>query len=139
MNASRIFIDTNILIYAYDKRDPSKHQAAHALMSDLIGSGSGVISDQVVREFYNAALHKLKILKAPEIKSIFHRVLHPLLVRISDPGFYQRGAELYEKYSLSFYDALIIQAAVDLDCNTLYSEDLQNGMKFGSLTVKNPF
>jgi predicted nucleic acid-binding protein len=73
------------------------------------------------------------------LDQLVSRLLKPLCAHVPTIEFYERSLKLFASHSLGFYDALIIQAANDLGCRTLYSEDLQDGQRFGSLTVKNPF
>lgn len=136
---SGAFIDTNVLVYVYDHRDESKHRVADRLVRQLIADNDAAISMQVVQEFCNVVLHKLKITDTHELQNIIEDVLWPLVKHKSSSEFYQRATVLYERHSLSFYDALIVQAALDLGCTTLYSEDLQAGQRFGGLTVVDPF
>ena len=133
------FIDTNVLVYAYDHRDLHKQDAARALLRELFTANTAVISTQVVQEFCNILLHKLKIVDADALADIIQATLSGIVRHQPDTAFYRRAIALHQRYDLSFYDALIIQAALDLGCDTLYSEDLQAGQKFGSLTVANPF
>lgn len=134
-----VFFDTNVLVYAYDNRDQAKQQAARALLKLRAVNNDGVISTQVVQEFCNVSLSKLKL--APHSLSILidDLLLEPLLAHTPDAGFYRRAIALQQRYKLSFYDSLIVQAAIDLGCTILYSEDLQDGQRFEKLTVKNPF
>jgi predicted nucleic acid-binding protein len=135
-----IFIDTNIFVYAHDESDPFKAQKARALLVELINNQEGRISTQVVQEFCNVALKKAKLpLKARDLRTILREIMIPMLAHRPDASFYIRAIETHEKYSLSFYDALIVQAARDLNCTALYSEDLQTGARYGKVKVVNPF
>ncbi|HSH31941.1 MAG TPA: PIN domain-containing protein [Candidatus Saccharimonadales bacterium] len=134
-----IFFDTNILIYAHDRRDPRKRQRAQRLIREVVATGQGAISTQVVREFCNVALKPAVSLVSRELQMVLQGELQPLLRHRPDVDFYQRTVGLWERESIGFYDALIVQAALDLGCKTLYSEDLQDGREYGGLTVKNPF
>lgn len=132
------FIDTNVLVYAYDSRDPVKRDIARSLIRKLL-AGKGAISTQVVQEFCSVALHPKKPLTGDDIELVFEEVLLVLLQHVPSADFYRRALKLCRYEQLSFYDALIVQAAIDLGCQTLYSEDLQAGRVYGSLSVKNPF
>lgn len=136
--ADLVFLDTNVLVYAYDSRNRRKQDIARSLVRKLLG-GKGVISTQVVQEFCNVALHPQKALTADDIELVFDEVLLILLRHVPSVGFYRRALKLCQYEQLSFYDALIIQAAIDLGCKTLYSEDLQDGRVYGGVKVKNPF
>ena len=137
--SSSAFIDTNVLVYTYDERTPHKHAIAIALVDRLVSAEQAVISSQVVQEFCNVALNKIKIQDVAELEATLATVILPLLQHYPTPAFYQRTIQLHERFSLSFYDALIIQAALDLKCSVLYSEDLQDGQTFGSLKIVDPF
>jgi len=78
-------------------------------------------------------------LKASDVRTILRELMTPLLAHRPDDAFYLRALETYEKYSLSFYDALIVQAAIDLKCTVLYSEDLQADAHYGKVKIVNPF
>jgi predicted nucleic acid-binding protein len=137
---SMFFIDTNIFIYAHDRTDLVKSELARELIKDLIFSHEGRISTQVVQEFLNVTLKKSAIpLKVADVRNILREIMFPMLSHFPDATFYLRALDLFERYQLGFYDALIIQAAIDQECKVIYSEDLQNGMKFGSVKVINPF
>ncbi|MFI5141140.1 MAG: PIN domain-containing protein [Bacteroidia bacterium] len=99
-----------------------------------------VISSQVVQEFMNVALKQFKIkLSAIELELVMRELLKPLCAHTPNFNFYEQTLKLYSAYSIGFYDALIVQAAIDLGCSTLYSEDLQDGQQFGTVVIKNPF
>lgn len=134
------FIDTNIFVYAYDNEDPTKTAISHTLLEGALISGAYAISTQVVGEFCNACLSKARIGLMPEqINDILDEVMLPLLAHRPDGDFYRRATALYGRYSLNFYDACIVQAAIDLGCDTLYTEDMQNGANYGGVRVVNPF
>lgn len=134
------FIDTNIFVYAHDETDPQKARKARQLLIECMGSNKGCISTQVIQEFCNVALKKsLTPLKVSDVRKIVRELLTPFLAHQPDAAFYARVLETYERYSLSFYDAAIVQAANDLNCTILYSEDLQAGARYGKVKIVNPF
>lgn len=134
------FIDTNIFVYAHDESDPQKAQRARKLLIELTESNKGRISTQVIQEFCNVVLRKsLTPLKVGDTRRIVRELLAPFLAHQPDATFYIRVLEMYERYSLSFYDAAIVQAANDLSCTVLYSEDLQAGAQYGKVKVVDPF
>ncbi len=137
--SSRAFIDTNVLVYVYDERDSRKQIIARDLVDNLIIQSQAVISLQVVQEFCNVVINKIKHFDQAGLRQVLNDVLGPLVQHTASVDFIDRAVERQAKHSLSFYDALIIQAAIDLNCTTLYSEDLQSGQKFGTLTITNPF
>lgn len=135
-----VFIDTNIFVYAHDESDLQKSNIARKLLVELTGREKGYISTQVIQEFCTVTLRKsLTPLKPKDVKKIIVELLSPLLAHKPDVDFYFRTLETYERYSLSFYDAAIVQAAIDLKCSIIYSEDLQAGAIYGKTKVINPF
>lgn len=138
--AKLTFFDTNVVVYAHDTRDVGKHQVARQLLRDGVVAGTAVVSQQVVQEFCHVALMKNRTSLAPtDLELVLRDILFPLMHPVASAEFYARALTLHRQYSLSWYDALIVQAAMDLNCSVLYSEDLQDGQWFGGLQVVNPF
>lgn len=134
------FIDTNIFVYTLDDTDPAKTQRARKLVAELADSGKGRISTQVIQEFCNVVLKKsANPLRPADVRNVVRKLVAPFLEHQPDIDFYFRVLDTFERYSLSFYDAAIVQAANDLNCTILYSEDLQAGMRYGKVKVINPF
>lgn len=135
-----VFIDTNIFVYAHDDTDVQKSQKARSLLIELVKTQEGRISTQVIQEFCNVVLRKSVIpMKIGDIRKILDEVMLPFLEHKPDAAFYFRALDIYKKYSLSFYDALIVQAAIDMKCSILYSEDLQTGAQYEKVKIINPF
>ncbi|HUD06590.1 MAG TPA: PIN domain-containing protein [Candidatus Saccharimonadales bacterium] len=138
--AQAFFLDTNIFVYAQDRDNSPKQKIANKLIREALNNSQGVISSQVVQEFCNVAVSKFsQSMKTSDLKEYLRVTLSRLWQHVPSLDFYYRAVELFERDSLSFYDALIVQAAIDLGCDRLYSEDLQSGRKFGNLTIVNPF
>lgn len=135
------FIDTNIFVYIYDPRDKGKQKQAIELVEQLTLSDKGHISAQVIGEFCSVMLSdKLEVKMRPaDLKDIVTGILYPKLSHLPNLEFYKRAIDLRAVSSISFYDALIVQAAIDTGCKVLYSEDLQAGQTYGGVSVKNPF
>jgi predicted nucleic acid-binding protein len=134
------FLDTNVFVYTFDSRARAKQQRARAMVKSALATGDGCISAQVVNEFTNLALRKFQVpLTADECRAYLDTVLVPLCHVAWSPDLVRRALELHDRNHLSWYDALIVAAALTAGCGTLYSEDLQNGQRFGDLTVRNPF
>jgi predicted nucleic acid-binding protein len=133
------FVDTNILIYAEDRDAKRKHDIARTLIMDLWESREGVVSVQVLQEFYVNVTKKLKKpLTVAKAKAIIEEYLTWTVV--DNTGRMVLDAiDLQRKAQLSFWDSLIVQAAIQSGCDRLYSEDLNAGQRFGPLTVVNPF
>jgi predicted nucleic acid-binding protein len=139
-SSDKVFFDTNVMVYQFDRTAPAKQKRAESLIEQCIREERAVISSQVVQEFMNMALKKFdsKFLVL-DLKAVMAEILGPLCRHVPNFDFYQRTLDLFQANSLNFHDALIIQAAIELGCKTLYSEDLQDGQQFGTLVVKNPF
>lgn len=138
MNAD--FLDTNIFVYLFDETDERRREIARRLVHEGIESGAACISFQVVQETLAVLTGKLKKRATPsEARQFLAGVLVPLWRLMPSPALYSRGLELQERYSLSFYDALIIAAAIEGGCTRLWSEDMQDGLRVDRLTIRNPF
>jgi predicted nucleic acid-binding protein len=135
----KVFFDTNIFIYAFDTAHPEKARIADELIKEALSSGNGIISYQVVQEFISVALRKSPTFGASQIRSYLRRILLPFLSVHSSVELIERGLDLQQRYRLSWYDSLIVSAALEANCETLLTEDLQHGQRIDSLLVTNPF
>ena len=132
----RVFIDSNVLAYAQDARSAAKQRASRALISALAGSGDGVISTQVLQEFYVTATRKLGV--PPLVaKGVLKTLAVFEIVQVS-PMLIQEAVDCSILNQLSFWDSLILAAAAAAGCSTVYSEDLNPGQSILGVTVKNP-
>jgi predicted nucleic acid-binding protein len=131
------FVDTNILIYAFDRSAGAKHRIAVDLVKRLWTEHRGWISLQVMQEFYVSVTRKLK-LPADEAASQVRRLR---LWRVHRPTVEDilAAIELHQRHSVSFWDGLILRSAQASQCSVLYSEDLSHGQRWGNLEVRNPF
>lgn len=137
---SRAFFDTNILIYEFDARVPRKQQLARQLVRESFEAGTAVISYQVVQEFLNTMTKKFSApLTATDLRRYLASKLWPMCEVHPSPGLFAMGLAVRENSGFSFYDSLIVSAAIQADCDVLYSEDLQNGQRFKGLEIRNPF
>jgi predicted nucleic acid-binding protein len=131
--SDRPFFDTTILVYAVSEGDPRA-----AVAENLLAAG-GHISVQVLNEFAAVARRKLNM-SWEEIGDALGAVRtlceppSPLTVQIHDAGL-----AIAAQYGYHIYDSLILAAALDAECDTVYSEDMQDGQKIGELTIRNPF
>lgn len=137
MNAIN-FLDSNIFIYLLDSSNENKQQAALELVQDGLEKGKACISYQVVQETLNIMLRKIGV-STGEAHTFFNTVLAPLWTFSPTQAFYRHGLDIQARYQLSFYDSLIVAAALGAGCNTLYSEDLQHGQQIEKLSIINPF
>jgi|ERR1700684_60951 predicted nucleic acid-binding protein len=138
--SGRFFLDTNIFVYTFDQSAPSKAAKAMALIKHAIDTRIGVISYQVVQEFFNVAMRRFEPpMTAADADQYLAATFRPLLAVHSSPGLFSEALRLGSKFHLSWYDSLIVAAAIEAECDTLYSEDMQDGQRLESLAVKNPF
>lgn len=133
MSATKPFFDTNVLLYLLSA-DSAKADRAEALLAQ-----GGVLSVQVLNEFAAVASRKLG-LSYPEIREMLAPIRTLCTVESVTLETHERGLQIAERYGFRLYDAMIIAAALIAGCQTLYSEDLQDGQIFeGELTLHNPF
>ena len=132
------FLDSNILIYAFDTQEPVKRARSRALIESLPAEAI-VLSAQVVNEFYFTVTRKLRRpLPAADAEAAVRGLsgfrIVPLDYRLS-----LAGMEIVREHQVSIWDALIVQSAIEGKCRTLFSEDFQSGRNYGDLRVINPF
>lgn len=133
------FVDTNVLIYAHDTRSGEKHEVAKELVGRLWHERAGVVSTQVLQEVY---VNLRKIATTAISRSEVKRLLADYLtwhVVVNDGESILEAVELEDRYRLSFWDALIVQAADAAGAEYLYTEDLNHGQSYGSVVAVNPF
>lgn len=133
------FVDTNVLVYAEDRDAGAKHQIARDLVISLWDDRQGVLSVQVLQEFYVSVTRKLKKPLSPaKARQIVEEYLSWKTIENTGPMLID-AMELQGKARLSFWDALVVQAAIRGGCERLYSEDLNSGQRIGSVIIVNPF
>lgn len=137
MNAKQ-FVDTNILMYAHDVSAGAKHQRAKALVEELWRTRSGVVSTQVLQEL--CVNLRRKAGRPLELKATRDLIADYLRwqVMVNTGESILEALELEDRYRISFWDALVIQAAQASGAEVLYSEDLSDGQTYGSVRVVNP-
>jgi len=132
-----VFVDTNVLLYAVDTADAEKHRAASAWRLDLWKSRRGRLSYQVLQEFYVQALRKNPQeadAAEAEVRDLF--AWDPVVV---DASVIDAAWRLRKRFSLSFWDALIVGAAKAAGCSYLLTEDLSHGQDLDGVRVVSPF
>ena len=138
MIAERVFVDTNILVYAYDRSAGEKHHRAATLLSQLWDKGGAIISTQVLQEFAVVSTRKLsKPLSVEQVCGIITDLTTWEVVVLS-PQFTLDALKLTKTKQLSFWDAMIITAAIKGAATVLYSEDLGHGCTIAGVRVNNP-
>ncbi len=139
MNA-RFFLDTNIFVYTFDSTAPAKARRAQELIREGIETRRGVVSFQVIQEFFNVALRRFAVpMAVSDAEQYLSTVFRPLCAVQSSQGLYAEAIQLNSRFGLSWYDSVIVAAALEAECAVLYSEDFQSGQTFGPLKVANPF
>ena len=134
-----VFVDTNVLIYERDIREPRKHAAAAAWVQHLWESRAGRLSYQVLAEFYVAVTRKLRPgMPADEAKR-YVRSLAAWRPAVVDAQTLESAWALEARYRLAFWDALILASAKASRCAYLLSEDFQAGQDLAGVTVVSPF
>lgn len=133
---AKIFLDTNILVYTVDIHDPVRSQQARTLLKQVHDSGQGVISTQVLQEFYVAVTRKLLVdpLVAKQLIDSFP----PMEIVPVDVTMVREAIDASILNRISFWDALIVVAAHKAKCSELWTEDLNPGQSILSVTVRNP-
>ena len=138
--SARFFLDTNIFAYTFDASAPAKARKAAQLIRRAADTGEGIVSYQVVQEFFNAAFRRFSHPMSPaEAEQYLITVFRPLLAIHSSAAIYVEALRLAGKYRFAWYDSLILAAALEGQCKTLYSEDFQHGRGIESLRIENPF
>jgi predicted nucleic acid-binding protein len=138
--SARFFLDTNIFVYSFDRSSAAKNQLAEQLIRQAVSTRKGIVSYQVVQEFFNLALRRFaQPMTVPEAEQYLSAVFRPLLAIQSSPALISEALRLTAKHRLSWYDSLNVAAATEGGCGILYSEDLQHGQRIGDLMIENPF
>jgi predicted nucleic acid-binding protein len=134
---TRTFIDTNILIYAESNDRPEKQRIALTLLKQLYAEACGVISTQVMQEYCNIAIKKLK-LPSQHVRAQLALFEQFEVLQVT-PAIIHAGLDLQQTRSLAFYDAIIVASAQTAGCAMLLSEDLNAGEAIGGVRIVNPF
>jgi len=135
----KAFFDTNIFAYAFDRSNPEKKEKARALISQWMPFGNMVISTQVLQELFVVLTRKLKPgLSTSEAEEVLKSLL-PLEVKIIDPEMIFQAIQILKEHSISFWDALIVAAAVSSRCKVVFTEDLNPGQIIADVRIENPF
>jgi predicted nucleic acid-binding protein len=138
--SDKFFLDTNIFVYSFDSSSPKKAAQARKLIRKAIETGSGIVSYQVVQEFFNVALRRFaKPMNGGDAEQYLATTFRPLLAVHSSVALYSEALRLRDRFRLNWFDALIVASAIESKCEVLYSEDFQDGQKMEGVTISNPF
>jgi len=144
MNADDVkdlfFLDTNVLIYTFDSSAPGKCSLAREWVRAGLKNQRGVIGTQVVQEFLSVALSKFsRPMGVSEARDYLRGVLHPLCQHVPSAACFDHALLIKEETGYSWYDALIVTAAIETGCKWLITEDMDHGRAIRSVTIHNPF
>ena len=135
--AERVFVDTNVVLYADDLDAGDKREKAQSLLYELYVDGNGVISTQVLQEFFVASTRKLGVPADVARRKV--ELLSRLDVVSIRPALILDAIDLHRLHSLSFWDALIVRAAAASGCQRLFTEDMQPDRTIAGVKIENPF
>jgi predicted nucleic acid-binding protein len=136
----RFFLDTNIVVYCFDNTDTRKQETAKELLTYAVTSRMGVVSSQVLQEFCNVASNSKRLnLEITRTMDYVNLILQPLHKIVTTPTLLGNALTIRKERQYSFYDSLILAAALEAGCTTLYSEDMQHGQTIASIRIVNPF
>ena len=132
------FLDTNVLVYAYNATDPRKQARAQELVRRAL-SGEIVLSTQVLGEFAATFLHKISPPARPQVVAAILDALEPIRTIAPDREVVNRAVAAHAKYGLHFYDGMIVACAERAGSKRIWSEDLSDGHTYFGIKVENPF
>jgi predicted nucleic acid-binding protein len=137
--STRSFVDTNVLVYAYDRSAGAKRERASALLRELWRSGTGCVSVQVLQELFVTVTRKVPRPLDAETASAIVRDLTRWTVHAPAGEDVLAAIGIHRRTGVSFWDAMIVQSASELSCAVLYSEDLAHDHSYDGVRVLNPF
>ena len=138
--SARFFLDTNIFVYSFDASSPKKSAQSTKLIRSAIETRGGIVSYEVVQEFFNVALRRFaKPMSSADAEQYLSTTFRPLLSVHSSPALYGEALRIGARFRLPWYDSLIVASAIEGQCDVLYSEDFQDGQQFGRVLISNPF
>lgn len=139
MSAPRVFVDTNVVVYAYDATAGARHETARAVLLDLWRSGAGLVSTQVLQELYVTLTRKIPRPVEPALAREIVEDMATWDVVVNDAGTILQAIEIAAREKLSFWDALVVAAAARGGAGLLLSDDLSDGRTIEGVTVRDPF
>jgi predicted nucleic acid-binding protein len=134
---SRIFVDTNVLLYAHDQQEGRKREIAKPIVADLVRTGRGALSTQILQELYVNVTRKARLPPAEARELV--RDYATWHVESIDVSRILHAADLSERHTISFRDGLIIAAAAAAGAEKILTEDLQHGQTIDGVRIENPF
>lgn len=136
--SDKVLIDTNILVYAFDEAAGTKHEIAANVLIDLWNAKTGVLSMQVLQEFYTTATRKLKVaMPKQRARAVVERFEFWCIP--TSPAEISRAFLIEDEARISFWDALIVASAIRAGASRILSEDLNPGQTIAGIKIENPF
>ena len=135
----KVFVDSNVLVYAHDADSGDKQRIAADAIAEILDARSGVLSIQVLQEFYNTVTRKLRSTVARHVARELLRGYSSWTIQPLTADVVVAASFLEQRHQLSFWDALIVQTALLAGATKLLSEDLQHGRSIGGVMIENPF
>lgn len=136
---TRVFIDTNILVYANDSSSGIKHVTASQIIEELWDSRLGCLSLQVLQEFYVTVVRKVANPLDPKTARDIVKDLKNWSLHIPSAQDLLDSIDIHQAFKISLWDAMIVNSAVKMGCNLLLTEDLNHGQDYYGVKVRNPF
>lgn len=133
------FVDTNVLVYAHDASESTKQPMARAVLEGLWASGTGILSTQILTEFYSVATSRSKLAMSPGEAREIVELYSAWRVMLIEPSLILTASRLQEQHSLSFWNALIVETARLAGAGRLLTQDLQDGQDIEGVRVEDPF
>jgi predicted nucleic acid-binding protein len=133
------FVDTNVFVYAYDQSAGRKRDLALRLLDRLWVARTGCLSLQILQEFYVSATGRLRPALTPSEAASETSTLAQWRVHAPGPSDLLSAIDLHQRFQVSFWDAMVLQSAVRMGCQILWTEDLSHDQTYAGVTVKNPF
>ena len=137
--SDRRFVDTNVLVYAYDTDSATKQVGALRLLRDGILNDALAVSAQVLGEFFTVVTRRIPTPLTADGAAAAIETLKPIPVVEIDRQLVERAIETHKRYGIAYWDALIVAAAERAGCAEVLSEDLNAGQRYGDVIVNNPF
>jgi predicted nucleic acid-binding protein len=136
----KFFLDTNVFIYSLEESTAAKTARARELIARALSTRQGLVSYQVVQEFFNVALRRFENpMQTGEAEQFLTTVFRPLLVVPFSLALCTDALRVFHRYRFPWYDSLIVAGALQAQCGILYTEDFQHGQKLENLEIRNPF
>jgi len=139
MSGEPFFLDTNILVYANDRSDPPRQTTAARLVAHGLRSHRAVVSSQVLSEFWVTVTRKVAVPLPFDMAEKELVKLRSMVVVAIEYDTVVAAIHMQQRYDISYWDSLILAAALRARCSIVYSEDLGDGQRYGDLLVQNPF